>query len=169
MSEVIVDGSPIGRVLVVVPCGRSKAWDAQPDCGPKVATEAYTGNFFKMNQTYAECFGDAWVILSSKYGFIRPEFVIPGSYEVTFKRRITGPVAVDVLERQVMELGLSRFKVVVGLGGIEYRSAVEAAFAGQPVSLMFPFAGLPIGKLLQTTQRAVASGDPGFIVGSHQQ
>jgi hypothetical protein len=42
---------------------------------------------FTVNRQYAEASGGDWVILSAKYGFLRPTDVIPGPYEVTFKRR----------------------------------------------------------------------------------
>lgn len=45
-------------VLVVVPCGRSKIWDRNPDLG-SIAAEAYTGTPFRLNRQYAERFGDA--------------------------------------------------------------------------------------------------------------
>jgi len=39
-----------------------------------------------VNREYAEHFGDRWVILSAKYGFLNPEDTIEGTYNVTFKR-----------------------------------------------------------------------------------
>src|SRR5439155_5061255 len=46
----------------------------------------YVNPYFKDNRRYAETFSDVWLILSAKYGFLKPSFVIPGAYEVTFKR-----------------------------------------------------------------------------------
>ena len=48
--------------------------------------------FFTTNRAYAEKFGSRWVILSAKYGFIRPDFQIPGPYNVSFKDPATKPV-----------------------------------------------------------------------------
>jgi hypothetical protein len=59
-------------LLVVVPCGMSKVWDRDSDHGPGATTEAYTGTPFRLNRQYAERFGDAWVVLSAKYGLIAP-------------------------------------------------------------------------------------------------
>src|SRR4051794_17641224 len=70
--------------LIIVPCGRSKVWDRSPDLGPTAAQDAYVGGPFKLNRAYAERFGQRWVILSAKYGFIDPAFVIPGPYDTTF-------------------------------------------------------------------------------------
>jgi hypothetical protein len=44
-----------------------------PSCSTPIT---YSGNRF------AERFGDAWVVLSAKDGFIPPEFTIPAPYEV---------------------------------------------------------------------------------------
>jgi hypothetical protein len=149
-------------VLVVVPCGRSKIWQNEPDRGPVAAAEAYTGTPFRLNRQYAERFGDAWVVLSAKYGFISPDFMIPGPYEVSFKHPTTRPIALDQLGQQVREQQLDRYPVVVGLGGKEYRAAIEAAFADSSTRLVFPFAGLPIGKSMQAAKQALTSGDSGF-------
>jgi hypothetical protein len=101
-------------------------------------------------------------VLSAKYGFIAPDFMIPGPYEVSFKHPGTGPIAFDRLRQQVQEQQSSRHLLIVGLGGKEYRAAVAAAFADSSARLVFPFAGLPIGKSLQAVKRAILSGDPGF-------
>src|SRR5438067_9733442 len=89
--------------LVVVPCASAKVWDHDPDHGPAPACEAYTSGFFAGNRRYAEAFGDRWVILSAKYGFIPPDFPIPGPYNVTFKRRSSNPIGLGALRRQVRE------------------------------------------------------------------
>ncbi len=149
------DAAKSNSTLVTVPCGSSKIWDKFPSTGPTIAKNAYTGSPFKLNRQYAECFGDRWVILSAKYGFISPESALPGPYEVTFKRKSSGPVAFDVLKRQVVELGLDKFAIVVGLGGKECREAISAAFEGSKVELTFPLAGLPIGNAMQATKREI--------------
>jgi hypothetical protein len=74
-------------VLIGVHCGRSKIWDRHYDQGPVSAAEAYTRTSFRLNRQYAERFGNAWVVLSTKYGFISLDFILPGTYEVSFKRR----------------------------------------------------------------------------------
>lgn len=150
--------SPAGSRLVVVPCGSAKVWDKRPGIGPVAARDAYTGAPFILNREYAERFGTAWVILSAKYGFVRPSDEIPGPYNVTFKRRSTGPVATATLRAQVEQMALGDFEEVIGLGGKEYRAALTDAFNGLGVALRFPFAGLPIGKMLQATRRAIDDG-----------
>ena len=44
--------------------------------------------FFTTNRAYAEKFGSRWVILSAKYGFIRPDFQIPGPYNVSLNETL---------------------------------------------------------------------------------
>ncbi len=147
--------------LVIVPCGRSKIWDKNPAAGPTKAMDAYTGSPFKVNRAYAEIAGERWVILSAKYGYIAPDSTLAGPYNVTFKRKSTGPVDILSLQRQIEELGLQRFDRIIGLGGVEYRRAIEASFEPFGVRTQFPFAGLPVGRAMQVIKNALATdGNP---------
>jgi hypothetical protein len=148
------------RSLVIVPCGRSKIWDRHPEHGPTLAQDAYTGSLFRMNRLYAERFGRRWVILSAKYGFIAPTVVIPGPYDTTFLRASSSPITVPVLQQQVAALGLADHDAIIGLGGAAYRTVITEAFGPWPVTITFPFAGLPIGKLLHATKAALTAGNP---------
>ncbi len=141
------------KALVVIPCGKSKVWYRRENHGPCKASLAYTGVPFKVNRKYAKRFGDRWVILSAKYGFIDPSFLIPGPYEVSFKKKSTNPVQISVLKRQVREMGLDGFGKVIVLGGKEYREAASSAF--RPIKIETPFAGLGIGKAMQAIIRAI--------------
>ena len=114
---------------------------------------------FKMNRTYAEAFAARWVILSAKYGFISPDALIPGPYNVTFKKCTTNPVGVARLIEQIKELRLNEVPKIIGLGGKEYRAMIESAFASFPCCLSFPFSGLPIGLAMQATKRAIQGGN----------
>jgi len=144
-------------LLVIVPCGRAKIWAKRPDAGPMAAADAYTGAPFTVNRQYAEASGGDWVILSAKYGVLRPTDLIPGPYEVTFKRRATNPIGVEALREQVRQAGLDRYDEVVGLGGKEYRAAIEATFERTAAALRFPFSGMPIGKAMGATKRAAGT------------
>lgn len=147
-------------VLVIVPCGQKKIWDQSPRTGLATAKDAYIGPPFGINKAFAKRFGDAWMILSAKYGFIEPDFEIPGPYNITFKKKQTGPISVGQLREQVRQQNLARFTTAIGLGGKEYREAIELAFAGLPTRLCFPFSGLPIGLAMQATKSAIATNDP---------
>jgi cytoplasmic iron level regulating protein YaaA (DUF328/UPF0246 family) len=152
----------MNEILVIVPCGCAKIWDQNPNAGPTEAYHAYRGAPFKLNRAYAERFADRWVILSAKYGFVPPNFVIPGPYEVTFKKKSTNPVHLDTLVHQVEDLRLDTFRVVVGLGGKEYRWAVELAFQDTNVITVFPFAGLRLGTSMHVIKHAIEIGDSGI-------
>jgi hypothetical protein len=153
-------------VLVVVPCGKQKIWQREPLRGPVPAREAYTSGQFRTNRRYAELYGDDWVVLSAMYGFVSPEFPIPGPYDVTFTDRSTKSISGAEMREQVEALELGRFGTVVGLGGKEYRTAVARAFAGTEARVVFPFAGSRSqGEMNSRTKKSIASGDPGFAIG----
>lgn len=144
--------------LVIVPCGGQKIWDRESGRGA-MACDVYTSGFFRINRAYAERFGKVWVILSAKYGFVRPTDPIPGPYNVTFKRKASGPVSVEVLWTQIRDLGLDRYETVVSLGGTDYRQMVQEAFAPFGVEVVAPFAGSKgMGYMQQATKRAVEQG-----------
>ena len=52
----------------------------------------YLGAPFKVNHKYAEKIGEKWVLLSAKYGFIEPDFVISENYSVTFNDPATNHI-----------------------------------------------------------------------------
>jgi len=156
----MLGGLQVDELLVIVPCGQNKIWDEEPDRGPVRARDTYTSLYFRTNRAYAEAFACRWVILSAKHGFVPPDFLIPGPYNVSFKEPATNPVGVAKLIEQIKELRLNDVPNVVGLGGKEYRAMIERAFASFPCSLSFPFSGLPIGLAMQATKRAIQSGNP---------
>lgn len=141
--------------LVIVPCGQRKIWGKYPDSGSVQACDAYTGPAFKVNRQYAEMTGGKWLILSAKHGFISPELLLPGPYEVTFKRKQTNPITEQELKDQVRSQNLGQFEVIIGLGGKEYINAIKKAFAECNSKLEFPFAGLRIGKMMHETKKAI--------------
>jgi hypothetical protein len=146
--------------LIIVPCGQRKIWDRNPGAGPTPAADAYIGSPFVVNKQFALRFADRWIVLSAKYGFIDPAFVIPGPYNMTFKIRSTNPVPTEVLSEQARELRLGSFDLIIGLGGKEYRTAITAALHPWLSKARFPFAGLRQGQSMQATNRAIAMNDP---------
>jgi hypothetical protein len=146
------------KTLVVVPCGQKKVWDDDPDAGSVAARHAYTGSPFKVNREFAERFGDNWMVLSAKYGLITPDFELPEPYNVTFKRLATNPISAADVRVQVETIGAEAYTRIIGLGGKEYRQVLSYAFEHWQDSLVFPFAGLPIGICMHETKLAIASG-----------
>lgn len=150
-----------GSRLVIIPCGHAKIWDREPERGPTPAREAYTGPPFLVNRQYAEHSGERWLILSAKYGFVEPDALIPGPYDVSLRRGALAapgsePVNVAELRRQVEQMEMHQYRTIVGLGGVGYREAIRQAFAPWDVELIFPFAGLRIGEAMRAVKAATA-------------
>jgi hypothetical protein len=143
-------------MLVVVPCGKRKIWDINPDAGPTAARDAYQGTPFKVNKEYGEACAARWVILSAKYGFIDPHFVIPENYNVTFADPSTNPIDLAVLVEQVHSMHLAEFDRVVALGSAAYGEKVRVAFAGTGARIDTPTAGLSLFSAISTVKRLVA-------------
>jgi len=132
--------------LVIIGCGKSKIWDKNPSASAQRASVAYTGPYFGTNKRFAESRGCDWMILSAKYGFIPPDFVIPGNYNVTFAKPSTGPISVQEMKRQVEEQGLSRYDDITVLGGRDYVDRVRESFAHTHAKIEAPFAGYGMGQ-----------------------
>ena len=132
-------------LLVIVPCGQSKIWKKDPNHGPEKARTTYTGPPFKVNRDFAKKFSDKWMILSAKYGFIEPDFIIPENYNVTFKKLSTKPISIDDLRKQAEEKELREYQFVIALGGEDYSSRVKQVFADSS-KVIAPATGLPLGK-----------------------
>ena len=124
------------NLLVIIPCGQSKIWRKEPNHGPSKAKDAYIGPPFKVNKEFAEKFADKWMILSAKYGFIDPDFVIPADYNVTFKKPATNPISIDALKEHIRIRKLD-FGTVITLGGKDYSSKVKLVF-GQSAKVYAP-------------------------------
>ena len=142
------------RTLVVVPCGEPKIWDRKPEAGPTPAKDAYVGTAFKVNRQYAERVGDAWVVLSAKFGLLSPEDTVDGPYDVTFHGRGSNAIEPAAIREQALALGFDTYERVIGLGGAEYRRVMKEAFGGLGFRLDFPFGGTRLGEALRATKLA---------------
>lgn len=150
--------------LVVVPCGSRKIWDEEADAGPTRAKDAYRGAPFKVNREYAEKFSpNSWVILSAKYGFISPDFVIQGNYDVSFYEPPPTSINDQELKRQVRQKGLDRFNRVIILGSQTYADKVRVAFAGTQSRVVAPLEELkpwPPGIRMGAVRSAIQTNRP---------
>jgi len=126
-------GRSLDGLLVVVSCGEQKIWKRYPDAGSTVTQDAYTSSQFTKSRRYAERFGECWLVLSTKYGFIEPYFPIPENYNVSFYH----PEAISIadLKAQVAAKHLARFKIVGVLGSEIYWRRVVEAFNGSALAL----------------------------------
>jgi len=136
------------KALVVVPCGSSKIWNSFPKRKATRAEEVYIGPPFKVNKDFARKLADKWVILSAKYGFIEPSFVIPEYYDVSFNVPATNPISLSELKAQVKKKGLKKYDIVIALGGKNYIEIVKQVFMGS-AKVIAPAEGLPLGKAMK--------------------
>ena len=97
------------KILGILGCTKTKIWDRKPDIGPVPARNAYQGMKFLSDLERVENLTTHWIILSAKYGFMDPDFLIPGMYNVTFHPSSGSsepPVSVKTLIRQVKDFGI---------------------------------------------------------------
>jgi hypothetical protein len=125
-----------------------------PDLGAVKAAQAYTSSYFQKNMAYAKRFGDRWMILSAKYGFLDPDELI-NDYNVTFKKRKTNPISIAKLQEQVADKQLAKYDEAIVLGGEEYLLAIEGAFEGTQTKIVSPFRGLSIGSRMAEIDKAL--------------
>jgi len=140
--------------LCVVTCGMRKIWDKNPHAGPTEAREVYIGAFARTCIEYAERFyPDSYVILSAKYGFLFPDDIIPGPYNVTFNDPSTNPISLEELRRQAEEKGLMRYDEIVVLAGRKYVHIIKKVFKDKKVLTpleRFPNMGSKISALIKS-------------------
>lgn len=119
--------------LVVIACGKQKVWDRHPKAGPTPARCAYTSPIFSTSRKYAERFAERWVVLSAKYGFIDPDFIISENYNLSFYD--ANAISPEDLRTQVSERNSARYTTVGVLGPEVYWSRVVQAFAAHRMTL----------------------------------
>lgn len=126
---------PSLRILGILGCTKTKIWDADPDYGPAPAREAYRGQKFRKDLEIVDSHSTRWIILSAKYGFMDPDFLIPGVYNATFNPNSDStepPVPLETLIRQVKEMNLDSFDIIRFFSscGDLYKDKVREAFQG---------------------------------------
>jgi len=133
-------------------------------CGPKLgriaaARDLYRSPLFRLSSTWAQAHGDAWMILSAKYGLIKPDDKL-APYDLALGDRSPqerGRWAVQVQDQvDALELaqGPSRFTLLAGEAYATWVRPVD--------SVVQPMAGMMIGRRLQwlNEQLALAEGIP---------
>jgi hypothetical protein len=99
-----------------------------------------------------------WVILSAKYGFLRPDDIVAESYNVSFIKPSAETVSIPALQQQVNQMGLDQYQEIVVLGGKDYKERATLAF-GSDKKFSFPLAGCKgIGYMLEKLVHSIQSG-----------
>lgn len=116
------------KMLIIVSCGSRKIWDKNPKAGHTKAKDAYTGPLFRVSRKYAETFADRcrWIIISAKYGFINPDFIIKRKYNI--KMGSPKSIKIQRLQRQISMKRLRRYRKIILLAWSEYMEKVKEAF-----------------------------------------
>jgi len=110
------------KPLCIVSCGSRKIWDTNPNAGAAKAKYVYIGPFAKKCREYAERFyPSSWCILSAKHGFLFPDDIVPGPYNVSFNDKKTNPITIKELSVQKSEKGLDAYDRIIVLGGKKLR------------------------------------------------
>lgn len=122
------------KTLCIVPCGNRKIWEKNPKEGPTKAEYVYIGPFAKKCREYAMRFyPSSWCILSAKYGFLFPDELVTGPYNVSFNDKKTNPITTKELFAQVKEKELDNYERIVILGGKNYVEMANEVFSSKAI------------------------------------
>jgi hypothetical protein len=148
------------KTLCIVPCGKRKIWDGEPEAGPTKARCVYIGRFATKCREYAEEFyPTSWCILSAKYGFLFPDDIVPGPYNVSFNSKSTNPISLSELSCQIIKKGLNTFDRIVVLGGGNYVNMIKAVFSQKEIHT--PLSGCHgIGYMMRKLKGSIQRGVP---------
>lgn len=120
--------------LCIVPCGKMKIWDKTPNAGPTYARDVYIGTFAKKCREYAEKFyPKSWLIISAKYGFLWPEDVVNGPYDVCFHDKKSNSISIEELKKQIKEKNLDKYDKIIVLGGKYYTEMIKNVFSTKEI------------------------------------
>lgn len=148
------------KTLCIVPCGVKKIWDRNPNAGPTKARYVYIGPFAKKCREYADKFyTSSYCILSAKHGFLFPDDIVPGTYNVSFKDKRTNPITINELLAKSKGKGLDAYENIVALGGQDYTSIVRAVFSDKEIYAPLDNCGR-IGNMMGELKKAIESGIP---------
>ncbi len=116
-SLTLMSTNPGLKTLVILACSQKKGQK------PVAARDLYLGSLFKLGRKFAEVHRFDYVIISAKYGLLRPEQVI-----APYDQRIANMNDVRRMREMVLpglkEI-LQRYEKVVVIGGNLYRKVLE--------------------------------------------
>lgn len=148
------------KKLCVIPCGKKKIWDVDKNYPSAPAKEVYLSTFHKLCRQYAEEFTDEWVVISGKHGFLFPDDMVDGTYNVTFGQKNAEVISIGRLEQQVKEKQLNHYDELVILTGKKYMPYINGAFA-KTMKKTFPLANYTgIGYMQKALKQAVGIKKP---------
>ena len=146
--------------LCVASCGKKKIWEDYPNAGPTPAKHVYTGPFAGASIRYAKKFyPNSFVILSAKYGFLRPNELVESDYCVTFKHKKSGPITNQELVKTALAKGLFDYDQIIVIAGREYLERILLVFKDKLIHA--PLEGCrSMGEMISMLRNAIESGRP---------
>ena len=148
------------KKLCIIPCGRKKIWDHDPEIGPTKAKEAYIGVFHRLCQSYAKQYFDDWAILSAKHGFLLPDDIVSENYDVSFSMNKQEVIDMGDLRKQSIDKKMERYDHIIVLGGKKYQPIILEVFQNADL-VEFPLKGTRgIGEMQQRLKRSIENQQP---------
>ncbi|WP_228550194.1 DUF6884 domain-containing protein [Salinibacillus xinjiangensis] len=146
------------HTLYIIPSGKPKIWDRNPELGSTKANEAYTGTFHRLCQQYVKQFSDPWVVISPKYGLLRPDDEVKGTYDLSFNiKRNPEVISIETMKQQLDDKGLQHFSNIIMLGGKKFKPIMNQLYSNAQVS--FPLHGTKgIGDMQRILKQAIEKG-----------
>ncbi|WP_163970847.1 DUF6884 domain-containing protein [Oceanobacillus halotolerans] len=145
--------------LSIIPCGRKKIWDIDETVGNAPVKNVYLSRFHRLCRGYAELFTDDWVVLSAKHGFMFPDDVVDGPYDVTFNQKSNEIISIEALRDQVDRKSLNRYDQLVILTGKKYEPIINTCFENN--KMVFPLKGYKgIGYMQQALKGSIETKQP---------
>ena len=120
----------------IIPCSKEKIWDIAPEKKAVRADEAYRSAFHRYARAYVCKHCEDYLILSAKYGFMRPDFMIETSYDVTFSRSLDPTISSHQLRKQALTYPHVT-KLIVVCPQL-YALRVQEAFAEHAIDIVYP-------------------------------
>jgi len=134
---------PMDNHLVIIACGKSK--NHGPNCKAK---DAYNGQSFLLKKKYAELSGNSWLILSAKYGLLKPDKKINPNYDMTISTKGDVQQLTSKIIKQIPDfLEFSVADKIIFLGPRTYVESLQLALRGKTtVPIIHITKGLGQGK-----------------------
>lgn len=149
--------------MIIIPSGRPKIWDKHPDSGATSAKIAYTGTFHTLCREYAESQNEEYLILSPKFGFLKPDDSVPHTYDVRFTQKGVNEetISLEELKKQWTHLHLDDKKEIIVLGGKKFKPLMEKISKGSTHQFIYPLHGFGgIGYMQAALKEAIQKGEP---------
>ncbi|ASN05959.1 DUF6884 domain-containing protein [Virgibacillus necropolis] len=146
--------------LCIIPCGKKKIWDKEPNRGATQVKDTYIGTFHTLCRNYALQFTDQWVVLSAKHGFLMPEDIVDENYDVTFNQKEKEIITLERLQHQVKAKRLDQVEELIILTGKKYKKVIEGSFDDR-MPMKFPLEAYNgMGYMQQALKKAVENNIP---------